>query len=86
MREVGDEIQLLVCDGWNAPTVSIPEPNITEDSGFSQTKESSPSELKIPQSSASIENFEHSESEIALSNQKEVLESTSNDKEQVDMI
>ena len=40
LREVGDEIQLLVCDGWNAPTAPIPEPNITEESGFSQTKES----------------------------------------------
>ena len=86
MREVGDEIQLLVCDGWNAPTVPIPEPNITEESGFSQTTESSPSELKIPQLSASTENGQHGESEIALSNQKEVLESPSSDKEQVDII
>ena len=86
MREVGDEIQLLVCDGWNDPTVPILEPSIRSESGFPQTTESSPSELKIPQSSASTENGKHGESEIALSNQKEVLESPSSDNEQVDII
>ena len=31
LREVGDNIQLLVCDGWNTPSHSTPEPNLTPD-------------------------------------------------------
>ena len=31
LREVGDKIQLLVCDGWNTPSTATPEPNLTSD-------------------------------------------------------
>ena len=29
LREAGDSIQLLVCDGWNTPTPRTPEPDVT---------------------------------------------------------
>ena len=41
LREVGDDIQLLVCDGWNTPTPATPEPIITSD--LEQQKNSVPS-------------------------------------------
>ena len=36
LREVGDNIQLLVCDGWNSPTPLIPEPNVPSHSDLNE--------------------------------------------------
>ena len=55
LREVGDNIQLLVCDGWNEPTPPSPEPIPVLDSDRTDTASSHDSTVQNGQVGSGVE-------------------------------